>query len=227
METGIYEPLTPESYGRIVIDGTWRYGFNEVAEMLGPLHGKRALDYGCGTGRSTRFLSELGADVVGTDSNPRMIEVAQRQNQALEYRLIQDGLIPESDGSFDAALSGFVHLEISARDEMCRVDREVCRVLKPRGIYVVLTANPEMWGHQYESFSSSFPPDFAGRGGQKINVQIRTGTGTIEFVDYYWEEADYTRSLETAGFAVEEAKKVVAGEKEAPPPFLVIRAAKR
>lgn len=39
--------------------------------------GREALDFGCGAGRSTRFLKKLGFNAVGIDISSSMIQVAK------------------------------------------------------------------------------------------------------------------------------------------------------
>lgn len=56
-----------------------------VATLLPP--GARVLDAGCGTGRVTARLAELGYDAVGCDADPAMIEVARRETPGLDLRV--------------------------------------------------------------------------------------------------------------------------------------------
>lgn len=46
-------------------------------------HGRRALDFGCGTGRSTRFLQHLGYDTLGVDIAPEMLAIARQRQPEL------------------------------------------------------------------------------------------------------------------------------------------------
>ena len=57
-----YTGANAEVYGSFGIDGTtYQIGFEAVAELLGDISGKTFLDFGCGAGRSARFLKRLGA----------------------------------------------------------------------------------------------------------------------------------------------------------------------
>ena len=58
-----------ELYGLLGIEGTtYQIGFDAVAELLGDITGKTFLDFGCGAGRSAKFLKALGArHVYGVD----------------------------------------------------------------------------------------------------------------------------------------------------------------
>jgi len=54
----------------------FKYG-EEVFALLNPQCGERILDIGCGTGHLTKLIAEAGAEVVGIDSAPAMIEAAR------------------------------------------------------------------------------------------------------------------------------------------------------
>ena len=71
-------------------------------------HGSPALDFGCGTGRSTRFLRNLGLSVVGADISQAMLEQARALDPSGEYHLIRDNIAGEfAPGSFDIILAAF------------------------------------------------------------------------------------------------------------------------
>ena len=71
-------------------------------------HGSPALDFGCGTGRSTRFLRNLGLSVVGADISQAMLEQARALDPSGEYHLIRDNIAGEfALGSFDIILAAF------------------------------------------------------------------------------------------------------------------------
>jgi trans-aconitate methyltransferase len=54
----------------------FKYG-EEVLALLNPQRGERILDVGCGTGHLTKLIAEAGAEVVGIDSLPEMVEAAR------------------------------------------------------------------------------------------------------------------------------------------------------
>src|SRR5215471_191183 len=50
-----------------------------VISLLPPVAGKRVLDAGCGPGAYTERLVDMGAEVIGIDSSPRMVDIANRR----------------------------------------------------------------------------------------------------------------------------------------------------
>ena len=96
--------------------------------LLGDAHGKKVLDLGCGHGENVALLVERGADVVGIDLSPELVQLAEQRmataGRNAELRVgsaYETGLADESvDIVFCIAL--IHHLEIpKARAEMHRV----------------------------------------------------------------------------------------------------------
>src|SRR5215471_17066405 len=50
-----------------------------VLSLLPPVAGKRVLDAGCGPGAYTERLVDMGAEVIGVDSSPKMVAHAKRR----------------------------------------------------------------------------------------------------------------------------------------------------
>ena len=64
----------------------YEYGA-DLLELLQPAPGERILDLGCGNGRLTSRIAEAGAEVIGIDQSPEMIEAAQRDFPAIRFAL--------------------------------------------------------------------------------------------------------------------------------------------
>ncbi|MGF1676328.1 MAG: class I SAM-dependent methyltransferase [Rivularia sp. (in: cyanobacteria)] len=64
----------------------WHYGEN-LLQLLNPQSKERILDLGCGTGQLTAKIAEKGAEVIGIDSAPEMIEKARQNYPQLHFQI--------------------------------------------------------------------------------------------------------------------------------------------
>jgi trans-aconitate 2-methyltransferase len=81
----------------------WKYGAG-VIELLAPQPGERILDLGCGTGHLTAQIAAAGAEVVGIDKSPDMIDEARKSYPTLRFE-VADGADFAFDAPFDAIFS--------------------------------------------------------------------------------------------------------------------------
>ncbi len=108
----------------------------------GDVQGLRILDSGCGEGRFSRLLVQRGAQyVLGVDNCPPMIEAARELQSGTDQYILADvqDLSFLEDASFDLAVSYLNHCDL--QDFAANV-REVYRVLKEQGRFVVVNIHP-------------------------------------------------------------------------------------
>lgn len=96
---------------------------------------KRILEIGCGKGELLRLLRERGHDVAAIDADRDVVEQSPPE---LGVQLASGDALPFPDASFDLVLSFDVLEHIPDSD---RHLREVRRVLKPGGHYLLQTPN--------------------------------------------------------------------------------------
>jgi SAM-dependent methyltransferase len=109
-----------------------------VGRVLGSLEGKAVLDFGCGTGRLTRFVAERGADAVGVDATPEMIDVARNLSPGLQFEHIDGARLPFPDGAFDVVLTAYVLQYYVGGRGLDRLVGEFARVLRSGGTLVAI-----------------------------------------------------------------------------------------
>jgi ubiquinone/menaquinone biosynthesis C-methylase UbiE len=117
----------------------------------------RILDIGCGAGRTTIGLYELGYhSVEGLDLSEAMIVQARRISKELSYDIIfrvgDAACLDYDDETFEAALFSFNGImQIPGRENRIKVLKEIKRILKPEG-YFLFTTHDRDGGKEYESF---------------------------------------------------------------------------
>lgn len=100
--------------------------------------GDRILEIGSGHGRMLHHLLSRGFDVRGVELSPSRIAEGRRLYGDLPYTLVTGPELPFEDASFDAVLSFDVFEHIPNIDHHLR---EVSRVLRPHGRYLLQTPN--------------------------------------------------------------------------------------
>lgn len=107
--------------------------------LIGPLHGKRILDVGCGTGRGVVEFGQEAAFAAGSDASLDMLRFAkQKVNHRARVGLAvaHAQRLPFADASFDVATAlNFLHL--FSLETQHAIVAELKRVVKPGGILVL------------------------------------------------------------------------------------------
>jgi SAM-dependent methyltransferase len=135
----LYEPiLTPERTRREV-DG--------IANLLGLPGGSSILDLCCGHGRHAIPLAQRGYQVTGQDLSEVFLREAEREAKAqgTHVRWIHGDMrnIP-FENEFDAVINIFTAFGyLENQDEDQKVLQQVCKALKPGGLFLLETLHRE------------------------------------------------------------------------------------
>lgn len=201
-----------EIYSLLGITNTYYLAYRDIPKiLLKYIKGKNALDYGCGTGRSTRFLKNLGFNVVGIDINKKMIKEAKKSDSKGRYFVIESGnLTLFKNNTFDLILSAFTFDSIFSKEEMVKISVEMKRILKENGIIITITSSPELYFHNWASFVSNFPENKNAKSGDKVKITVR-GTNLIVF-DCLWTDDDYKKIFKRSGLKVVRTYKPLGKE---------------
>ncbi|MFF7635224.1 class I SAM-dependent DNA methyltransferase [Kitasatospora sp. NPDC008050] len=102
------------------------------AELVRTAGGGPVADLGCGSGRITAHLRDLGVDAFGIDLSPAMIEVARRDHPGLRFEVgsMTDLDLAEASIAGLVAWYSLIHLP---DEEIGSVFRQFRRVLRPGG----------------------------------------------------------------------------------------------
>jgi SAM-dependent methyltransferase len=230
-----YSAGDASAYDALAIGGTtYEIGFCEVRRMLGDISGHVFLDFGSGTGRSSRFLHDLGAQqVYGIDHSDEMIRKASARSGEGIVFLKSEGEVPLDTASVDGAISLCVFSEMRRIEDIVRACKEIGRIVKEGGPFVMMSASPRVKGHRFKSFSYATGDD-ASLDGRTVTCRIVTDAGVLDVQDTLWEEEEYRLSLEAGGFVVEEITYPTgdpagecSGEETTVAPFVVARGVRR
>ncbi|MBU0639536.1 MAG: class I SAM-dependent methyltransferase [Planctomycetes bacterium] len=193
------------AYARLEFPGTYYLAFRDLPEILAThVAGAKALDFGCGAGRSTRFLVSLGFDAIGVDIAEEMISAAQALSPAGDYRLIASGDLGQfADDTFDLVLSTFTFDNIPTREAKIALFGELTRVLTSRGRIVNLVSAPEIYHYEWASFSTSdFPENQRAKCGDQVRIIVTALDDQRPVIDVIWPDEAYRDVYSASGLEV-------------------------
>jgi len=176
--------------------------------------GKRALDFGCGAGRSTRLLHDLGYDPVGIDVSASMIEQAKQLHPELTFQLIEDGDfadVPEE--TFDLVLACFPFDNIPGSDRKASLIRGLASRLQTNGVLVNVVSSAELYAHEWASFTTSaFSENLSAKNEEIVRIVTRDFEGTPVCDDIRCDDAGYEAIYRAAGLREIERARPLGSE---------------
>jgi SAM-dependent methyltransferase len=167
-----YETFADDFLGHAK-DGFFNAHYDRPAclSLLGNVAGQRVLDAACGPGLYAEELVRRGADVIGFDQSPRMVELCRDRVGQGDFRVhdLADPITWLPDSSVDLVLFA---LAIEYVDDRVAALRELRRVLRPGGALVFSRLHPT--------------GDWLRHGGSYFDVRVIHETWSIGWQVHYW-----------------------------------------
>ena len=206
-----------EAYARLEFPGTYSLAFRDLPAIIaGHVGGRMALDFGCGAGRSTRFLRGLGFDVVGVDISDPMLAKARERDPGGDYRLVSDDLLGElPTGAYDLVLSAFTFDNIATLEKKTALLRSLGRTLRVAGRIVNLVSSPEIYVNEWASFSTrDFPGNRTARSGDRVLITMLDVPDRRPVEDIFWTDEDYREVFRRADLQPIQTNRPLASPEE-------------
>ncbi|WGV24101.1 class I SAM-dependent methyltransferase [Halotia branconii] len=123
--------------------------FRQLALQSLTIHSDtQVLDLCCGSGQSTQFLVKSSQNVIGLDASPLSLQRAQKNVPEASYVEAFAEKMPFADYLFDVVHTSAALHEMQP-EQLQKIIREVHRVLKPGGKFVLVDfhapTNPLFW----------------------------------------------------------------------------------
>ncbi len=101
-------------------------------------HVNTVLDLTCGTGAQVFYLKKHGYEVVGSDFNAKMLEIAKNKakNQKLDIEFIQGDMRDAKIGKFEAVITIFNAIGHLTKSDFGKTLQNVKANLKSNGLYI-------------------------------------------------------------------------------------------
>lgn len=216
--SNVYDDRTRSSaYAALEFPGTYYLAYRDLPAIIRKhAHGTRAVDFGCGTGRSTRFLRGLGFDVIGIDISLPMLAHARERDPDGDYRLVSDGALGDlEEGAHDLVLAAFTFDNIPTFERKASLFRSLRRLLEPGGRIVTVVSSPDIYVNEWASFSTrDFPANRSARCGDKVHIVMLDVPDRRPVEDILWTDDGYQKVHDTAGLAAIEIFRPLAAPAE-------------
>ena len=169
-----------EAYAKLEFPGTYYLAYRDLPAIIAEhVKGKKAIDFGCGTGRSTRFLQKLGFDAIGIDISADMI------NKAREI------------------------------EKKVKIFKEIGRLLNRDGRIVNLVSSPDIYLHEWASFSTKdFPKNKYAKSGDIVKIIITAVDDKRPVEDIVWHDDAYREVFQKSELEAVKTYKPLAIENE-------------
>lgn len=131
-------------------------GFAELVRATG---GGPVADVGCGTGRTTAHLHELGLTIFGVDLSPGMLAVARRTHPELRFDEGSMLALDLPDGALAGLVAWYSTIHIPS-DQLPAVFTEFHRVLAPGGQLLIAFQAGDELVHLSEALGHEISLDF-------------------------------------------------------------------
>jgi SAM-dependent methyltransferase len=208
------ERFDPSDAAGTLIDSEHRARYHFGAQVVA---GKAVLDASCGVGYGIEILSRAGAAAVtGVDLDPEAISEARSRFGKYAAALVEADLreLPLEDDSFDVVVS-FETIEHMEEPE--RGLAELRRVLRPDGVLVISSPNPDAYVGGNEHHIHEFRPE-----------ELEKAVGRLfKNVASFRQDAWLGSSIRDAsdGDGDQEVLRTATGEEE--PPYGIVVASDR
>ncbi len=194
-----------DAYAKLEFPGTYFLAYRDLPAIIGEVvAGGCALDFGCGTGRSTRFLNRMGFEpTVGVDISAQMIQRAEQSDPDSQYLLIEPGdLSPLGDQKFDLISAIFTFDNIPASQKLTCL-QALKLYLDEQGFVLVLVSRPEIYRHEWASFTTKdFPENHAAESGDAVRIVMLDVEDVRPVEDILFTDRSYRKVFTQAGFVV-------------------------
>jgi SAM-dependent methyltransferase len=190
------------AYATLEFPGTYYLAYRDLPAIIAQhVTGQRALDFGCGAGRSTRFLRKLGFDAVGIDISASMIDLAAKADRNGSYRLVADGDFSHfARGSFDLIFSGFAFDNIAEVAQRTALLLGLRELLNENGRIILLGSTPEIYHNEWASFTTrAFPENRNAKSGGTVRIVMKDVTDARPVIDILWSHQDYLELFAASG----------------------------
>lgn len=192
-------------------DSYWTFHREQFLSSLPP-PGRLTLDVGCGEGRLTRDLRELGHHAVGIDVAPSMIAAAREADPDGQYVEASAEAMPFEDGAADLVIA---FMSLMDMDDMPAVVHEIGRVLEAGTRFVAAVVHPINSAGQFVPRQDVDAAPFVIESyleQRRYSDYLERDGYEMTFESIHFTLEGYSRALEAGNFVIEQVRELYDDE---------------
>ncbi len=206
-----------DAYSRLEFPGTYYLAYRDLPAVIAQhVKGIEALDFGCGSGRSTRFLTRLGFRATGIDISEEMVRKAREIDPHGLYHTIKEGDFSQlPKAHFDLILCAFPFDNIPTMEKKVMNLKGLRGLLEAHGSIINLVSSPEIYLHEWASFSTKdFQENRHAKSGDIVRIIQMDIDDKRPVKDILWTHEAYLETYRRAGLKVIQVHKPLARREE-------------
>lgn len=188
-------------------DSYWRFHRHQFFQLL-PAPGVLTADIGCGEGRVTRDLKQLGHKTISFDISESLVNLARQADPEGVYTVADAACIPLADESVDLVVSFMCLQDV---DDLSGAISEMSRILKRQGCACIAIVHPLNSAGNFVSEAED--SEFIIKGSYLEEFRY---SDTFERDELQMTFHSQHRPLETYSRALEEAGLLISAIREHP-----------
>lgn len=204
-----FDPATFDEYAELYENMlSWPYRkeleLPTLEKLIGDISGLRVLDFGCGPGVITRWLSERGAKcIVGYDISEGMINYARRREEKERIGINYiSNINDEYNECLDIVLAIYVMPYATLHGDLLAMSQTMARMLKPGGRLITLPIHPDFNSdpEYYRPFGLRLIEEQPRADGSPVQFHICQPPYNVNIQAHYWSRQTLESTLYQAGF---------------------------
>lgn len=206
-----------DAYSRLEFPGTYYLAYRDLPAIIAQhVRGSEALDFGCGSGRSTRFLTRLGFHATGIDISEEMVRKAREIDPHGVFHTIKEGDFSQlPKAHFDLILCAFPFDNIPTMEKKVMNLKGLRDLLKEHGSIINLVSSSEIYNYEWASFSTKdFPENRHAGSGDIVRIIQMDIDDKRPVEDILWTHEAYLETYRRAGLEVIQVYRPLAKKEE-------------
>ncbi|WP_196887836.1 class I SAM-dependent methyltransferase [Aureivirga sp. CE67] len=187
-----------------VKSGTYFLAFRDLPSLFEKyVKGNKAIDFGCGAGRSTLYLKMQGFETIGIDISDEMLALAKINDPEGTYYKVENGdyrFLGEKE--FDLVMAMHTFDSIAPAELRIQILKGLKELLNENGVVFLVAAAEELWKNDSFSFAMNLEVNKKANAGEPVYAKLKNMPNHEWIKNYNWTKEDYVKQIKESGFEI-------------------------